>query len=45
MDKATFEIGRDPPKDDGLRQIEPDEALLEWVRSLFAPAPKPEPQE
>lgn len=42
MDRATFEVGREPPKDDGLRQIEPDDALLEWARSLWQP--KPEPQ-
>lgn len=45
MDRATFEIGREKPKDDGLRQIEPDDELLEWTRALWPnPTPKPEPQ-
>lgn len=46
MDRATFEIGREPPKDDGLRQIEPDDELLQWVRDQWPmpTPPKPEPR-
>lgn len=31
-ERATFEIGRDPPKPDVLEQIQPDAALRDWSR-------------
>jgi hypothetical protein len=34
--RATFEIGREKPKDDGLNQVEPDAALLAWSRKVEA---------
>lgn len=44
--RASFEFGRDPERDDGLRQIEPDDRLRAWIQRVeprrFDPAaPRP----
>ena len=33
-ERATFAIGTEPKKDDGLRQVPPDAALLAWAARM-----------